>query len=64
MNKILMRNGTVWEEDYHDRFIRDEDHYANCIRYIEQNPVTAGLVNNCELWDYSSAATEEVDKEQ
>lgn len=32
-----------WQEDYFDRLIRDEDHFANCVGYIRRNPVKAGL---------------------
>ncbi len=31
-----------------DRFIRDDDHYANTFNYIERNPVYACLVSKAE----------------
>src|SRR5947209_14727652 len=37
-NKVLGREGTFWEEDYFDRFIRDEDHFRRVVSYIENNP--------------------------
>ena len=55
INKILRRRGKLWQEEYHDRFIRDDDHYANTVRYIEENPVKAGLVTQAEDWRWSSA---------
>jgi putative DNA methylase len=54
-NRLLGRQGQFWEEDYFDRFIRDEHHYAAVIAYIEENPVVAGLCARKEDWPYSSA---------
>ena len=48
--------GTVWAKDYFDRFIRDEIHFLNTVRYIEENPVKAGLVARPSDWPFSSAA--------
>jgi len=55
VNKILGREGTFWEEDYFDRYIRDETHFGRVVRYIENNPVKAGLVKTKEEWLWSSA---------
>jgi REP element-mobilizing transposase RayT len=54
-NKILNREGRFWYPDYYDRFIRDERHFYNAVRYIHENPVKAGLVENPEDWPFSSA---------
>jgi REP element-mobilizing transposase RayT len=54
-NQILGRSGAFWFREYHDRFIRDERHFANAIEYIERNPVKAGLVGASEEWRWSSA---------
>jgi HsdR family type I site-specific deoxyribonuclease len=35
-----------WMPDYWDRFIRDEDHFNNTVRYILNNPVKAKLPPN------------------
>ena len=32
-----------WQRDYFDRIVRDAEHFANCIRYVRQNPVKANL---------------------
>jgi len=34
-NRILGREGQFWQVDYFDRFIRNEQHYANTLAYIE-----------------------------
>jgi REP element-mobilizing transposase RayT len=54
-NKILGRSGDFWQREYHDRFIRDDDHYRNAVFYIENNPVKAGLAKTAQAWRYSSA---------
>ncbi len=54
-NKTLNRSGTLWEEDYFDRYVRDDEHYRRVVRYIENNPVKAGLVRGPEEWPWSSA---------
>lgn len=43
INKLLGRSGNFWQRDYFDRLIRDEKHFANCVRYIRRNPEKAGL---------------------
>ena len=55
MNRILGRSGQVWEQNYFDRYIRDEKHLATVVDYIEQNPVKAGLVDSADEWRWSSA---------
>jgi REP element-mobilizing transposase RayT len=54
-NELLGRAGQFWQEDYFDRFIRDEEHYARAVEYIEMNPVKAGLCTRPEEWPFSSA---------
>ncbi len=53
-NKILGREGTFWEDDYFDRYIRGEEHYRRVVRYIENNPVKAGLVKLAAEWPWAS----------
>ena len=43
INKVRNRSGFLWQKDYHDRLIRDEIHFFNCVRYIERNPARANL---------------------
>jgi REP element-mobilizing transposase RayT len=54
-NKMLGSDGTFWEEDYFDRYIRDEEHFRRVVRYIENNPVKARLARAPEDWLWSSA---------
>ena len=55
-NRILGRTGQFWFREYFDRYIRDEHHFANAVRYIHNNPVNAGLVETPEEWPFSSAS--------
>lgn len=43
VNRLLGREGALWQRDYFDRLIRDEEHLGNCVRYIRRNPVKARL---------------------
>jgi putative DNA methylase len=54
-NAMLGREGMFWAPDYFDRAIRDERHFDNALRYIDMNPVKAGLCRMPEDWRYGSA---------
>jgi len=54
-NTILGRKGRFWNEDYFDRYIRDEKHFYAVVRYIGMNPVKARLCRRPEDWPYGSA---------
>jgi len=54
-NKLLNRAGQFWQEDYFDRYVRDTEHFAKALAYIENNPVKANLCRRTEDWPYSSA---------
>jgi acyl-CoA synthetase (AMP-forming)/AMP-acid ligase II len=64
INQRLGRSGTVWQADYFDRYIRDESHFSKVLRYIENNPVVAGLAPSPEEWTFNSgfAASGDADK--
>ena len=55
VNGILGRTGPLWQEDYWDRYIRDEEHFRKAKRYVESNPVKAGLARLAAEWRWSSA---------
>ena len=56
INELLGTHGQVWQEDYWDRLVRDEGHLWSVLRYIERNPVDAGLVDEVGAWPWSSAS--------
>ena len=41
-----MGKRSLWQREYWDRFIRDEQHLKSAVEYILQNPVKAGLIRN------------------
>lgn len=54
-NRLLARQGKFWQEESFDRYIRDEQHFAAAVEYIEANPVKAGLCARSEEWQFGSA---------
>jgi REP element-mobilizing transposase RayT len=54
-NRLLGRAGTFWQPEYFDRYMRDQEHLAKAIRYIENNPVKARLVRLPAEWPFGSA---------
>jgi putative DNA methylase len=55
-NLILGRTGTAfWQDESFDHRVRDEAELDRIVRYIERNPVSAGLVANPGDWPWSSA---------
>ncbi len=57
-NKLLNRRGQFWQHEPFDRYIRHRRHFVSVIRYIEENPVKAGLCARAEDWTFSSAYVE------
>ena len=54
--RILGRNGQpFWQDESHDHWIRSPRELDEVIRYVERNPVKAGLVTTEEQWPWSSA---------
>ncbi len=54
-NRLIARRGRFWYPDYFDRYIRDDQHLAAVVAYIEENPVNAGLVKSTDEWRWGSA---------
>jgi putative transposase len=55
-NRILRVTGqSFWQDESFDRLVRDEAEFERIARYIEMNPVTAGLVETPEAFPWSSA---------
>jgi putative transposase len=55
INQLLGRRGKLWQDDYWDRYIRDQQHFERVKHYIEANPVMAGLVKSAPEWSFGSA---------
>ena len=54
INKKYKRTGKLWENRYKLHIV-DPNYEWIVARYIEQNPVRAGMVNRAEDYEYSSA---------
>lgn len=55
VNRIYQRTGRLWESRYHSCIVDQAKYLWAVARYIEQNPVRAGMVEKPEDYFYSSA---------
>jgi len=46
----------VWTQGFNETQITTETKFANCVRYIEQNPIRRGLSLTPEAYPFGSAA--------
>jgi REP element-mobilizing transposase RayT len=56
INSALQRQGQFWMPDYFDRYIRDQAHFDRAMKYVDNNPVKAGLCEKPEDWPWCGAA--------
>lgn len=54
-NRTYQRTGRLWECRYHSCIVDHEKYLWAVARYVEQNPVRAGMVEKAEDYPYSSA---------
>jgi REP element-mobilizing transposase RayT len=55
-NLLLGRTGEpFWQDESYDHWVRNEREFHRIVKYIEWNPVSAGLVTKPEDWPWSSA---------
>lgn len=54
VNEKYARSGTLWEGRYRACGVHAEDYLLACMRYIELNPVRAGLASSPEEYRWSS----------
>lgn len=55
-NLALCRTGqSFWQAESYDRWIRNDEEMTRTTRYIENNPVTAGLTTQAKDYRWSSA---------
>jgi putative transposase len=53
-NKLEGRSGTLWESRYKSSVVQSDGYLLACSRYIELNPVRAGMVDRVEDYRWSS----------
>ena len=46
VNRTYRRSGTLWEGRYRSSLVLEDDYLLACYRYIELNPVRAGIVEH------------------
>jgi putative transposase len=56
MNRRYGRTGCGWENRFWSSIVENSDYFLRCQRYIELNPIRAGLVKRPELYAWSSHA--------
>jgi putative transposase len=54
VNRMCRRSGTLWEGRYKSSAVQTEDYLLLCQRYIELNPVRAGMVNDPGQYRWSN----------
>lgn len=54
MNHTYGTSGTVWEGRYKASLVQEEQYLLTCMRYIELNPVRAGMVKSPAHYQWSS----------
>ncbi len=54
VNRTYGRTGTLWDSRYKSSLVQAETYLLLCQRYIELNPVRAGMVTDPSDWPWSS----------
>ena len=55
-NRLLGSTGqSFWQDESYDHLVRDQSEFERIVRYVENNPVKAGLVGEPEEFLWSSA---------
>lgn len=54
VNDIYGRSGTLWEGRYRASLVDSDGYLLRCQRYIELNPVRAGMVGEAQAYRWSS----------
>ena len=57
-NAKMGSSGHLWQSRYYETAVRDEAALTRRVKYVEDNPVEAGLVATPEAYAYSSAAVD------
>ena len=55
-NAKYQRSGHLFQDRFHSEAVENERYFLTAIRYIHQNPVQVGLVNNPNDYKWSSSA--------
>ncbi|MGB7055572.1 MAG: transposase [bacterium] len=47
-------SGHIWQGRFKSFIVKQDDHLLNVLRYVEANPVRAGMVTSAKNWQWSS----------
>lgn len=54
VNRTYQRSGSLWEGRFHSCLVQSERYLLECYRYVELNPVDAGLCAHAADYEWSS----------
>jgi putative transposase len=54
INRSYRRSGTLWEGRFRSCIVQQEEYLFSCQRYIEMNPVRAGIIQHPDEYQWSS----------
>ncbi len=54
INKLEKRSGSLWEGRFKSSIVSTKEYLSACCRYIELNPLRAGMVDNLSKYKWSS----------
>jgi putative transposase len=54
INRVYQRRGTLWEGRFRSCFVDRLEYFLKCHRYVELNPVRAGMVRHAREYLWSS----------
>jgi len=57
LNRKLKQSGRIWQNRFFSCLVEDDNYHWSVARYIENNPLKAGLVDRAESYLWSSAKT-------
>ncbi len=58
VNRTYRRSSTLWEGCFRSCLVQDDAYLLSCYRYIEMNPVRAGMVTHPAEYRWSNAQAE------
>jgi len=62
VNRVYRRSGTLWEGRFRSSIVQAEIYLLRCQRYIELNPVRAGMVEHPDQYRWSSVSANTMGK--
>ena len=62
INRTYQRTGTLWEGRYKSALVESEQYLLACSRYIEMNPIRAGMVDGPGQYKWSSYSSNALGK--